>query len=85
VLRTNRFAVLFRHLNTFDAALPDVVDDAIVNGKSLNVGFGVDFESVVLGVLDGQVGNRNTRASGDADEFSVAAPGTVDDYTLTMS
>jgi len=85
VLRPNRLAVHFRHFDSLDTPLPDVVDNAIVYGQVMDSGLGVDFETVPLDVLYRQISNRHTRASGDTNQLSVSTPGAIDDHAPAMS
>ena len=81
-LRADRRPILRRDLDTLDAPLPDIVNDAVVNRQVLDVGLGVDLEAVPLDVLNGQVSHGHARASAEAQQLAVHALRAVEDHPL---
>ena len=82
LLRPDRRAILRRHLDALDPALPDVVNDAVVDRQPLDVRLGVDLEPVPLDVLNGQVRHGHAGARPEAEQFAVRTLGAVDDHAL---
>lgn len=85
LFRTSRLAIQRGHLDAFDPALPDVVNDTVVDGQPLNVRLRIDLETVPLDVLDGQIGHGHAGACPEAEQLAMLAPRTVDDHPLPAS
>ncbi len=61
----------------FDVALPDVVADDVIDGGVMGVEVGVDFDTVLGDVLDGEVGDSNTSSMADGDTLAVDTVGEI--------
>lgn len=75
-------AILLRDLHPFDTALPDIVNDTVIDGQVLDVRIGIYLKAVAPDVLYGQIRNCYAGAGLDADKLVVAALGPVDNHPL---
>ena len=78
-------ALSLRHGRRLDASLPNVVNHAIVNRGSFGPVVRVDLDAVPFDVLNGDVGDGDSRCSRNSDEFTVPTVRSVKDDLVAIT